>query len=447
MAVPKPAAAQPTSTSFSVPFDRTAAIAIGVAAAALILGFAFRRRKRAEPDEAVPTPAPQAPEHDNDARPTHTAEAVAPAAAGAAAAAVAADAVSREPEPLTRRAQAEPEPIEPPITVPSPHETEPAAPLTLKDEPLPVAVEPAEPPKATEPPVLTEQLASPAAAPFMPSAPTAPAEPTAPAAPAEPEARAELPAPTVPENDLPDAAVPPSGQPESGTPPAQHEDAAGTTPVIPTSPTELNDLTYPASAEVPAHEFPADAVSALDSLDMPLPPRVGEPEPGLPISPDFASQEATNGLPAETPRTLPADASTSAPDSAGQSASSHGEPPAPITGSDEWDDDEPLDPPASGSVPESRPAAAFGSLGGAQFGALNLDFDLDLPVGPSATLPPPTDEALDRIAQNKLELAAEYVELGDLHGARMLLNEVIDAGRAGTRDAARTLLAKLADAT
>ncbi|WP_226993673.1 FimV/HubP family polar landmark protein [Burkholderia plantarii] len=420
-----------------------------MAAAALILGFAFRRRKRAEPDEATPTPAPQTPERDVDARPTHIAETVVPAAAGAAAVAVATDAASHEPEPAARHAQGEPEPIEPPVVAPTPHGTEPAAPMTLKDEPLPPATEPAEPvepvepvepPKTSGPPVLTEQLASPGAM----AEPLVPSEPPAPAG---PEAQAEPPAPTVPGNDLPDAAAPPSGQPESGTPPAQHEDAAGTTPFIPTSPTELNDLTYPASADVPAHEFPADAVSALDSLDMPLPPRVGEPEPGLPTPPDFASQEATNGLTAETPRASPADASAFTPDSPGQPASSHGEPPAAIAGEDQWDDDEPLDPPASGSVPDSRPAAAFGALGGAQFGALNLDFDLDLPVGPSATLPPPTDEALDRIAQNKLELAAEYVELGDLHGARTLLNEVVDAGRAGTSDAARTLLAKLADAT
>ncbi|WP_157384141.1 FimV/HubP family polar landmark protein [Burkholderia glumae] len=238
--------------------------------------------------------------------------------------------------------------------------------------------------------------------------------------------------------------MPPPVQPESGEPPAQREDTAGAPPVLPASATDASESSQTAAAD--AHEFPADAVSALDSLDMPLPPRVGEPEPepGLPSPLDFAAQKATNGLPADTPQTPAGDAPATP---SGQQASEHGEPPATVPGPEQWDDDEPADPPAAGSLPENRSAAGFGALGGAQFGALNLDFDLDLPVGPSATPPPPTDDALDRIAQNKLELAAEYVELGDLHGARMLLNEVIDAGRAGTRDAARTLLAKLADAT
>lgn len=109
-------------------------------------------------------------------------------------------------------------------------------------------------------------------------------------------------------------------------------------------------------------------------------------------------------------------------------------------------------PASSSSEPAREPAAPSQSpspnlppLGVAQFGALNLDFDLELPAGPSASLPAFTPEALAKIARNKLELASEYVELGDLAGARTLLHEVIEAGHADTRDEARVMLAKLAD--
>ncbi|CAJ5395978.1 putative fimV C-domain protein [Burkholderia pseudomallei] len=103
---------------------------------------------------------------------------------------------------------------------------------------------------------------------------------------------------------------------------------------------------------------------------------------------------------------------------------------------------EPGDVPAA---PDRAPAANPPPLGVAQFGALNLDFDLELPSGPSASLPAFTPEALAKIARNKLELASEYVELGDLAGARTLLHEVIEADHADTRDEARVMLAKLAD--
>ncbi len=44
------------------------------------------------------------------------------------------------------------------------------------------------------------------------------------------------------------------------------------------------------------------------------------------------------------------------------------------------------------------------------------------------------------IARNKLDLATEYVELGDVSGARMLIHEVLESADAGTHDAARALL-------
>ncbi|AOJ06438.1 FimV/HubP family polar landmark protein [Burkholderia mayonis] len=101
--------------------------------------------------------------------------------------------------------------------------------------------------------------------------------------------------------------------------------------------------------------------------------------------------------------------------------------------------------PAAPSREPAAPSPNLPPLGVAQFGALNLDFDLDLPTGPSASLPAFTPEALAKIARNKLELASEYVELGDLAGARTLLHEVIEAGHADTRDEAHVMLAKLAD--
>ncbi len=55
-----------------------------------------------------------------------------------------------------------------------------------------------------------------------------------------------------------------------------------------------------------------------------------------------------------------------------------------------------------------------GTLGAAGFGALKLDFDTELPPSPAQPLPAFTPADLARIARNKLDLAAEYIELGDL---------------------------------
>ena len=51
---------------------------------------------------------------------------------------------------------------------------------------------------------------------------------------------------------------------------------------------------------------------------------------------------------------------------------------------------------------------------------------------------------LARIARNKLELAHEYIALGDLGGARALINEVIDSNDHATRADAQALLSTLA---
>ncbi|KVN95874.1 pilus assembly protein FimV [Burkholderia ubonensis] len=201
-------------------------------------------------------------------------------------------------------------------------------------------------------------------------------------------------------------------------------------------------LEAPAHAPADAPAAPAadthqalmqSAIAALDSLDMPLPPRVSdeaslsttEPAPKAGLFVD--DKGATNGQSAPRP---PVGAGDQTPE---QLAEQDEEP--------EWDGGATL----HGRSGATSSAPAFAPLGGAQFGALKLDFDLDLPAAPGAAPPALTPDELARIARNKLELAGEYVELGDLAGARTLLQEVIDANDAATRDDARALLAKLAD--
>ncbi|WP_175732915.1 FimV/HubP family polar landmark protein [Burkholderia ambifaria] len=221
-------------------------------------------------------------------------------------------------------------------------------------------------------------------------------------------------------------------------------------PEVPPAHTELERDAAPASHDVkPVAETAADkplqtpaapstndaqhaalmqnAISALNSLDMPLPPRQAD-EPTAREGQAESEQIATNGQSASHP---PVGASDLSP-----------EHPAEQDDEFDWDPDAATPAPHAGgaSAPSSLPP-----LAGAQFGALKLDFDLDLPSAPGAALPPLTPEELARIARNKLDLASEYVELGDLSGARTLLQEVIDANDAATRDDARALLAKLAD--
>ncbi|WP_333991465.1 FimV/HubP family polar landmark protein [Burkholderia orbicola] len=206
-------------------------------------------------------------------------------------------------------------------------------------------------------------------------------------------------------------------------------------------PAESADLTAasaaPATTEAQHATLMQNAISALNSLDMPLPPRATD-EPSLTAEEPSAravqsdvDKIATNGQSAQHP-----------PTGARESVPEH---PADQDDQDEefdWDPD--VTPPAgqAGSPPVTT---SLPPLGGAQFGVLKLDFDLDLPSTPGAALPALTADELARIARNKLDLAAEYVELGDLSGARTLLQEVVDANDAATRDDARALLAKLAD--
>ncbi|WP_027810581.1 FimV/HubP family polar landmark protein [Burkholderia cenocepacia] len=190
----------------------------------------------------------------------------------------------------------------------------------------------------------------------------------------------------------------------------------------------------PSTTEAQHASLMQNAISALNSLDMPLPPRTAdEPsstaeEPSARAVQSEGDKIATNGQSAQHP-----------PTGAGEPAPEH---PADQDDEFDWDPDAATPAGQAGSPPATT---SLPPLGGAQFGALKLDFDLDLPSTPGAALPALTPNELARIARNKLDLAAEYVELGDLSGARTLLQEVVDANDAATRDDARALLAKLAD--
>ncbi|MCX4137537.1 fimbrial protein FimV [Paraburkholderia sp. SEWSISQ10-3 4] len=161
-------------------------------------------------------------------------------------------------------------------------------------------------------------------------------------------------------------------------------------------------------------EFPRDALDAFSSLNMPLPPRVESTDdeavsvPGSLATPPVASPEIT----------------------AQQAVAPH----------DPDDFPHVADEITAGTAGH----AAVAGLGAAGFGALKLDFDLELPPSPAQPLPVFTRADLSRIARNKLDLAAEYIDLGDLSGARTLINEVIEANDPATRTEARALLSTLA---
>ncbi|MDE1004058.1 MAG: fimbrial protein FimV [Paraburkholderia fungorum] len=160
-------------------------------------------------------------------------------------------------------------------------------------------------------------------------------------------------------------------------------------------------------------EFPRDAVDAFSSLDMPLPPRIELPDAALSTPESLATQPVAS------------------PESTAQQALAPHDP-----------DDAPhaADEISAGTAGH----AAVAGLGAVGFGALKLDFDLELPPSPAQPLPVFTSADLTRIARNKLDLAAEYIDLGDLSGARVLINEVIEANDPATRTEARALLSTLA---
>ncbi|MDN7651894.1 FimV/HubP family polar landmark protein [Burkholderia multivorans] len=250
---------------------------------------------------------------------------------------------------------------------------------------------------------------------------------------AEPQASNREAANPEPKNPLDDRPQPSSSTLEPVHPtdgaPLPHDakpafDAEPTAPLassIPVADAAASSTTDPQHAALMQN-----AITALGSLDMPLPPRAAGETPSSSDDAE-AAHIATNGQAAPRP-----------PVGANDTPTEHR---ADHEDELEWDDDAPH------ADTSARPAAPspLSPLGGAQFGALKLDFDLDLPSAPGAELPALTPEELARIARNKLDLAAEYVELGDLSGARTLLQEVVDANDAATRDDARAMLAKLSE--
>ena len=94
----------------------------------------------------------------------------------------------------------------------------------------------------------------------------------------------------------------------------------------------------------------------------------------------------------------------------------------------------------SGQVPASggdlRPAAAL------ELDKLDLSFDPD-----RSTFEDPTPSVLDgqwHDAATKLDLAKAYQEMGDVEGAREILQEVLHEGDDQQKTEAKALLAKLA---
>lgn len=214
----------------------------------------------------------------------------------------------------------------------------------------------------------------------------------------------------------PRLAEPPSAE---AAPAEQAESALSAAAEEPAAPNPPNELDA---------QFPADAISALDDLDMALPPRIES----SPQAPEMADAQAAAAAPSPVSLTTQPVMAPSVTEQQAVPAESEA--------------------PHAGSAIEAgiAGAAAVAGLGAARFGALDLSFDLDLP-GASAqahTSAPPlptfTPEQLAKIARNKLELAAEYIALGDLGGARTLIHEVIESNDAGTRDEAHALLATLA---
>ena len=257
---------------------------------------------------------------------------------------------------------------------------------------------------------------------------TEPTEPTEPvAAQPEPAEQRETPRDAEQRSDVAgeaagfaaaaEAAASVSPSQHSHTPgPVEPEEAVQPELPVP-SPVADTPVTAPAaSTELPAEtapptgaleEFPADAVSALGDIDMSLPPRVTDTFAPIPTEP-VASPAAT----------------------AEQSE--------PLAPEDADDTDE---------APHAIPAFEEGSASGLhtpRFGALTLDFDLNLPPDSAEPISVFTPAQLARIARNKLELAHEYIALGDVAGARALINEVIESNDGATRADAQALLSTLA---
>jgi pilus assembly protein FimV len=387
-------AAKPVPAS-AAPFNTGAAVAVGAAVAALVVGFALRRRRKSGAVDGQDQASPASEAASGDAAPPASTAAASTAAASTAAASTAAAS--------TAPASTAPASI---AVVGGAVAAATAADAASHDDERPVAPADASPAFHHD----DDGVEVPTSQSEPDDASATVSEPRD----AEAHARTDADAsPTLVWDDEPRTA------PATSDTPVPHAPA----PVVP----HLADT-----------DFPSDAIAALDSLDM-LPPRTTmDGEAGLDASQPSADIDATNGL------------SRLAPSNEGRITFGS---PVDLTAMQDDDELPPLDEAddadadhaSPSDVPPLKLTPSPAPLGGAQFGALNLDFDLDLPASPSAALPALSPETLAKIAHNKLDLASEYVELGDLAGARTLLQEVVDAGHAGTADEARARLAKLAE--
>ncbi|SAL35211.1 transmembrane protein [Caballeronia udeis] len=198
-----------------------------------------------------------------------------------------------------------------------------------------------------------------------------------------------------------------------------------------------DDEPSPAS-RFPQPKFPQEAIEALSALDFGLPPRQEAPhiaseahvQPLAPVAP--AVTAAQNEAPLAPAPATPQPIADPAVFDRQNEQRSHPEPTAP--------------PPSASEEIESGTAgaASVAGLGASRFGPLSLDFDYNSPASQTAPLPAFTPEQISTIARNKLELAVEYIELGDLSGARTLLQEVIESNDPATRQSAAALLSTLA---
>ncbi|AET91782.1 hypothetical protein BYI23_B011750 [Burkholderia sp. YI23] len=195
-----------------------------------------------------------------------------------------------------------------------------------------------------------------------------------------------------------------------------------------------------AAHRFPMPKFPQDAIQALGSLDMELPPRMD-----LTIKPPVVAEpEAATPPVAETPRE-PRLAQVPPPPT-GVTPIEHAPfVPQPFTPLEAVPHTQSQSQSVAAQIEAGTAgAASVAGLGATRFGPLSLDFDLGRASSASEPLPALTPAQLATIARNKLELAAEYIELGDLSGARTLLQEVIESNDPATRHQAATLLSTLA---
>jgi len=184
----------------------------------------------------------------------------------------------------------------------------------------------------------------------------------------------------------------------------------------------------------------AEQSAAIEDTPPPVAPLVPAAETGAHETPQANHGEAPASAPLLDEFFEPAQMETLAPEIIEPALTPIPEPtpePTPSAESAEVDDE----PARPDGLPRMASVAGRSAV---KFGVLDLDFDLDLPHQPPHV--PVQANELDPVAvsRNKLDLAHEYVALGDVAGARALINEVIDSNDPATREAARALLGSLA---